>query len=167
MTTKRMIITIRPMLEKDISSVAIVHSNAFSRQLGSTKWVTCNFNAHPRIMIFVAVTKDNQIVGYIQWLQKSGFRKEAVVELEQIAVLPVFHSMKIGTQLINQSLEFVKEYLASQNSILKAVIVTTRSDNLAQNLYKKTLNAKVSATIKNLYSHDEVVMISRLMDITC
>jgi ribosomal protein S18 acetylase RimI-like enzyme len=167
MTIKRMIITIRPMLEKDINSVAIVHGNAFSRQLGSTKWVTCNFNARPRIMIFVAVTKDNQIVGYIQWLQKSGFRKEAVVELEQIAVLPVFHGMKIGTTLINQSLEFVKQYLTSQNSILKTVIVTTRSDNRAQNLYEKTLNAKVSATIKNLYSYDEVVMISRLMDITC
>ena len=45
-------VTIRPMLKEDISSVAIIHSDAFSRQLGSTKWVTCNFNAYPRIMIF-------------------------------------------------------------------------------------------------------------------
>jgi ribosomal protein S18 acetylase RimI-like enzyme len=154
-------ITIRPMLKSDLNSVVIVHSQAFSRQLKSVEWVTCNFNAYPRIMIFVALNKENQLVGYIQWLQKSGFRKDAVVELEQIAVLPVFQGMSIGTKLINQSLALVKKYLISQNSVLKAVMVTTRSDNAAQNLYKKLLGVEISATISDLYSHDEVIMVSR------
>ena len=152
---------IRAMSKEDIKAVALVHTQAFSRQLGSTKWITCNFNAYPRIMMFVAVNELNQIVGYIQWLQKSGFRKETVIELEQIAVLPVFHGKNIGTKLITQSLKFVKDYLNHQNSILKAVIVTTRSDNAAQHLYERTLGAKVSVIIKDLYSHDEIVMISR------
>ncbi len=100
-------------------------------------------------------------MGYIQWLQKSGFRKESVIELEQIAVLPTFQSKNVGTELIKQSLEFVRGYLTSQNSILKAIMVTTRSDNYAQRLYEKTLNAKANACITDLYSADEIVMIAR------
>jgi ribosomal protein S18 acetylase RimI-like enzyme len=114
-------------------------------------------------MIFVAANELNQIVGYIQWLQKSGFRKETVIELEQIAILSTFQGKQIGTQLIAQSLKLVEEYLARQTSILKAVIVTTRSDNMAQNLYEKTLGVKINATIKNLYSHDEVIMIAHFI----
>jgi hypothetical protein len=72
-------VTIRLMMKEDINSVAIIHSDAFSRQLGSTKWATCNFNAYLRIIIFVARNKLNQSVGYIQWLQKSGFKKESVL----------------------------------------------------------------------------------------
>lgn len=154
-------ITVRPMLKSDIHTVAIVHSQTFSRQLNSIEWVTCNFNAYPRIMIFVAINKENLLIGYIQWLQKSGFRKEAVVELEQIAVLPLFRGMGIGSELINQSFALVKKYLISQNSLLRAVMVTTRSDNAAQNLYRKLLGVEVSATISDLYSHDEVIMVSR------
>jgi hypothetical protein len=36
-----------------------------------------------------------------------------------------------------------------------------RSDNHAQRLYAATLNASVEATIRNLYSADEVVMIAQ------
>ena|SRR3990167_10021948 len=154
-------ITIRPMVEQDINSVAIVHSECFKRQSASRKWVTCNFNAFPRIMMYVAENETNEIVGYIQWLQKSGFRQESVVELEQIAVSPPFQSNNIGTELVVRSLEFVKQYLLNHDSILKAVIVTTRSDNHAQRLYEKTLNAKVQACISDLYSADEVVMVAK------
>lgn len=152
---------IRAMTKNDIDTVSMIHGEVFSRQYASRKWVSCNFNAYPRIMMYVATDEKNNIIGYIQWLQKSGFRKESVMELEQIGVLQRYQGKKIGTELIRRSLEFVKAYLASQNSILKAVIVTTRSDNFAQNLYEKTLGAKVSATIKNLYSADEVVMVAK------
>lgn len=156
-------ITIRAMLEQDIHAISMVHSEAFKRQLSSTKWVTCNFMAYPRIMLYVAVDNKKKIVGFIQWLQKSGFRKESVIELEQIAVLPIFQGKSIGTELIKQSLEFIKEYLISQNAILKAVMVTTRADNFAQRLYEKVLGAKVSACIEDLYSANEVVMIAKFI----
>ena len=150
------------MKKEDINDVAIVHSKVFDRQSASRKWISCNFNAYPRIMMFVAVNEVNQIIGYIQWLQKSGFRRETVIELEQIAVLPDYQGKNIGSEVITQSLHFIKEYLLSQNSILKAIMVTTRTDNRAQNLYEKTFGAKINAVIKDLYSGDEVIMVAKL-----
>jgi ribosomal protein S18 acetylase RimI-like enzyme len=40
-------------------------------------------------------------------------------------------------------------------------LVSTRTDNQAQKLYRKVLGAEVEATIKNLYSADEVYMVAR------
>lgn len=157
-------ITIRAMQLDDIDSVAHVHNEAFKRQLSSKKWVSCNFSAYPRIMMHVAVADENKIVGYIQWIQKSGFRNDAVIELEQIAVLPDHQGNKIGTKLIETSLKSIKKYLATQNSRLKSVLITTRADNYAQRLYEKTLDAKISAYIKDLYSADEVIMIAKIIE---
>jgi len=39
--------------------------------------------------------------------------------------------------------------------------VSTRADNYAQSFYKKVLGAKVEATIKNLFSDDEIYMVAR------
>ena len=118
-------------------------------------------HAYPRIMMFVAINEHGQVIGYIQWLQKSGFRKEAVMELEQIAVLAAFQGRKIGKKLILRSLDLVKEFLAKESCIIKAIMVTTRTDNDAKHLYENTIGAKVSAIIKDLYSHDEAIMISK------
>ena len=39
-------------------------------------------------------------------------------------------------------------------------MVSTRRDNRAQNLYEKTIGAKINAVIKDLYSGDEVIMVA-------
>lgn len=151
---------IHRMESTDVTSVAKVHSQSFSRQLDSEEWIFCNFKAHPRIRIFVAKV-DEEIVGYIQWIEKSGFRKEVVLELEQLAVLPIWRNQGVGSNLINSSLPFVKEELANRDAVLKHVLVTTRTDNDAQKIYRETLNASVETTISDLFSADEVIMISR------
>ena|SRR5437879_966045 len=153
-------VIILPMHEEDIDGVAKIHTQQFPRQKDSRRWVSCNFAAFPRIMMFVARDEKDKIIGYIQWIQKSGFRSEAVVELEQIAVLKIQQTKGTGTLLIKKSLEFIKNYLADINSKLKAVIVTTRTDNLARSLYEKALKAKDVAVIKDLYSHDEIIMMA-------
>ncbi|MEZ8826959.1 GNAT family N-acetyltransferase [Vibrio sp. 10N.261.55.A7] len=148
------------MKSNDLSDTALVHQSVFVRQNYSHEWLQCNLNAFPRYMIFVAEI-DNVIVGYIIWVQKSGFRLEVVLELEQLAVKPNFQGKGIGRKLILDSLPLVRAQLALKNSVLKHILVTTRADNHAQKLYRDTLGAEVEATISNLYSADEVLMIAR------
>ena len=151
---------VRFMESTDLEDTAQVHKLAFPRQKHSFEWLQCNLNAAPRILTFVAVLND-QIVGYITWGQKSGFRPEAVVELEQLAVEPSFQGQGIGRKLIKESVVLVKNSLLKNGSSLKHILVTTRADNFAQQLYKDVLGAKIEATISNLYSADEVLMIAR------
>lgn len=143
-----------------MSAVAAIHAVAFSRQLHSVEWIDCNLAAYPRIQIFVAA-EDANILGFIQWTQKSGFREKVVLELEQIAVLPAHQGHGIGGKLTINSLPIVQSQVAERNASVTNIIVTTRSDNAAQRLYRKTLGAKVEATISNLYSADEIFMVSR------
>ncbi len=151
---------IRFMKSNDLEGAAQVHQLAFTRQKDSLAWLQCNLNATPRFLNFVVVV-DEQVVGYIVWVQKSGFRQEAVMELEQLAVSPEFQGQSIGRRLITESLTLVKAHLIENGSRLKHILVTTRADNHAQKLYKETLGAKVETTIANLYSADEVLMIAR------
>ena len=116
--------------------------------------------AFPRNMCFV-IKNENQICGYIIWAQKSGFRPEAVIELEQVAISPSQQNKGLGQYLIEQSLSQVKEQLSSLGSSVKHVLVSTRADNHAQNIYRKVLGAEVEATISNLFSADEVYMVAR------
>ncbi|MEZ8119075.1 GNAT family N-acetyltransferase [Vibrio splendidus] len=148
------------MTEADLDGAALVHQATFVRQHNSKTWLQCNLNAAPRFLNFVAES-EGEVVGYIIWVQKSGFRREAVLELEQLAVLPSAQGQGLGKTLILDSLSQVKQYLADQGSMLKHVLVTTRADNFAQKLYQSTLGAEIETTISNLYSADEVLMIAR------
>lgn len=148
------------MHEDDIDAVTKVHSEQFPRQKDSARWISCNFAAFPRILMFVARDEKDNVIGYIQWIQKSGFRQQSVIELEQIAVLKSQQRKGIGTLLIEESLKYIKVYLADTNSQLKAILVTTRTDNAAKSLYEKVLKAREIAVIKDLYSHDEVIMLA-------
>jgi ribosomal protein S18 acetylase RimI-like enzyme len=154
-------VIVLPMHRDDIDAVASVHSEGFSRQKDSLKWISCNFAASPRIMVYVARDEEDKIIGYIQWIQKSGFRQQSVMELEQIAVLKSHQKNGIGLLLIKKSLEFIKDYLDDSNCLLKAVLVSTRTDNAAKALYKKALGAEEVALIKDLYSADEAILIAR------
>jgi len=151
---------IRSMNREDIAAVAAVHESAFPRQTCSKEWIQCNFSAFPRMQFFVA-DSNNEILGFIHWSQKSGFRKAVVMELEQIAVAPEVQGRGIAERLITGSLPIVRKKLAERGAILKNLFVTTRADNKAQQLYRKVLGAKVEATIRDLYSADEVLMVAR------
>ena len=153
-------VIIRPMEEKDLSKAAEVHSKALPRQTYSLEWISSSYRSSPRCLCYVA-EKDQQISGYILWLQKSGFRADAVIELEQIAVDPQLQGQGIGTALIKDSIVDVGKVISVFGSAIKHVIVTTRADNQAQRLYKSTLGAEIEATISNLFSADEVYMVAR------
>ena len=151
---------VRLMEKTDLDNVAEIHRLTFVRQQNSLQWIQCYFNAFPRFLNFVA-EKEGKILGYIIWIQKSGFRPQAVIELEQLAVSSNFQNQGVGRQLITESLALVNNHLSLNGSTLKHILVTTRADNFAQQLYKSTLGAEIETTITNLYSDDEVLMIAR------
>jgi len=155
---------VRLMTQSDLSAAADIHRLTFIRQKQSLQWLQCNFNAFPRFLCFVAEDK-KCIVGYIIWSQKSGFRPKAILELEQLAVSPNHRNKGIGRALITHSLPLIKTQLALNNATIKHILVTTRADNFAQSLYQSTLGAEIEATISNLYSSDEVLMIARDLDL--
>ncbi|WP_375058276.1 GNAT family N-acetyltransferase [Zobellella sp. DQSA1] len=150
---------IRPMTRADLDGAALVHQAAFPRQRQSRLWLECNLNGFPRMLTYVAVAE--RCLGYVIWVQKSGFRPEVVLELDQLAVLPEVRGRGMGRRLIEESLAGVKQVLAEQQSVLKSVLVSTRADNQAQRLYQAALGARVEAVICGLYSADEVLMVSR------
>ena len=151
---------IRLMEQSDLDAATDIYQATFIRQSHSREWLQCNLNAFPRYMMFVAEL-DQEVVGFITWTQKSGFRSEVVLELEMLAVKPSSQGQGVGKSLIRDSLPMVKTRLAEKDAVLKHVMVTTRADNYAQELYKKTLGAEIEATISNLYSADEVLLIAR------
>jgi len=115
--------------------------------------------AAPRLFPFVAENQSSQVVGYIFWAQKSGIRPSAVIELDQIAVRAEFRGMGFAKHLIMDSLALVKSDLRRNHQTVKSVLVSTRADNQAQQLYAKVLGAKIVATIVDLYSAAEVLMV--------
>ena len=147
---------VRPFDDRDLLSVALIHEKSFPRQGFSNDWIRSLSGGFPRTQIFVA--DDVEIIGYIIWTEKSGFRKEAVFELEQIAVAEMFRGRGIGKSLIEQSLEMVRICIESRGSCLKSVLVSTRTDNDAQKIYEHVLKAESVAVIHGLYSGDEVLM---------
>ena len=154
---------IRFMMPNDLDDAAEIHKQAFNRQKQSFQWLQSTLNAAPRFLSFVA-QEQGRVVGYILWAQKSGFREQAVLELDQIAVLPELQGSGVGRRLIDESLPLVKAQVASQGSTVKHIIVNTRADNHAQRLYRQTLGAEVVAAIADLYSADEVFMVARNVD---
>lgn len=150
---------VRAFGEADLDAVAALHAEAFPRQGHSREWIAASARAYPRTRLYVAEMTD--VCGYIAWTEKSGFRAEAVLELEQIAVAEAHRNRGIGAALIGQSLRFVAAELATREARIKAVMVSTRADNAAQRLYRKALGAEVAATLPSLYSADEVIMIAR------
>jgi len=156
-------IKIQPLTKKDISKMAILASQCFSGLKDKRKtrqWIICNFSGFPRAQYFV-VKEKGAILGYILWLEKGGFRQEAVWELEQIAVDPKYRGRGIATVLIEKSLVKIIEYLKKRGAKLKLVEVTTGTENQAQRLYQKTLDAQPEAVIKDFFRGDEVIMLAR------
>jgi ribosomal protein S18 acetylase RimI-like enzyme len=152
-------IAIRPAHSADLEGIAAVHAKSFVRQSNSLEWVAATARSYPRARYFVA-EHDARVVGYVVWVEKSGFRAEAVVELEQIAVLPEFRDRGVGRALI-ESLMDVDEALRTRNAHIKAVLITTRLDNEAWRLYQTALGAEIQATVIDLYSADEVIMVAK------
>ncbi|MGH9921223.1 MAG: GNAT family N-acetyltransferase [Nitrososphaerales archaeon] len=160
-------ISVRRMRDKDISKVAEVYLKCFrgmSKSAEVRKWIKARHNSYPAGQFFVGAL-GKKIVGYILWIELGGFRKEAVIELDQIAVSPDYQGKGFGKTIIKESLKSVSSYIKKRGSTLKLVKVTTGTTNEAQKLYKDTLHAQPVAIIPDFFRSDEVIMIARSSDL--
>jgi ribosomal protein S18 acetylase RimI-like enzyme len=159
---------VRSMTSEDLHTVAKIHNEAFPNDCEalnqSYEWIHSKYLGGA-INRYYVVTIKEEIVGYILWAEVGGFRKNCILELEQIAVVKDWHNKDAGTQLIDESLSQVTSLLGAQNRYLKLVEVTTGTNNRAQELYKRTLDAKAKYIKKDFFDEDEVVMISRATEI--
>lgn len=153
-------LTTRMMEDGDAVAVAHVHRLAFPRQTKSLEWVRCSLAAYPKCLAYVCEA-DADTLAYVFWAQRSGFRPSAVLELEQVAVLPDQQRRGIATQLIRESLGLARAELDSRGASIKAITISTRTDNAALRLYERTLGARQVATIPDLYSADEAILVAR------
>jgi ribosomal protein S18 acetylase RimI-like enzyme len=143
-----------------LAEIALENFKGHENYENALKWVECNFNSYPRMQYFIA-KEDNEILGYILWMEKGGFRKNSVWELEQIAVRKIHQGKGIGKELIKKTLEEIKKYLEQRGAKLKLIEVTTGTENEAQHIYRKYLGAEIEAVIKDFFRGDEVIMIKR------
>lgn len=123
------------------------------------EWIRLKYIGYPANRYYVI--EDNEVRGYVLWIELGGFRKDAVIELEQIAIEKMYQGKGLGSRLIKESLKDVKRELEIRGSNLKLIKVTTGTSNEAQRLYKKVLNAKPVAIIPDFFRGDEVIMIAR------
>lgn len=154
-----MIMEVRRAALPDFDAIVSIHREAFPRQIDSENWVRASLVAAPRIIAYV-LSHEREIAGYLFWVQKSGIRPAAVVELDQIAVSSKFRGRGLGARLIRESFTLLRAELAANGQEVKSILVSTRADNEAQRLYSKVLGAKVVASIDDLYSATEIFMIA-------
>lgn len=159
---------IRQMLPSDIDAVAHIHTDAFPNDVDtyaqSQRWIYSKFLGWPVNRYFVAINKET-VIGYILWVEMGGFRKNCILELEQLAVAKDWRGQGVGIHLIDESLMLMASMLAKEKRYIKLVEVTTGTTNEAQMLYIKALSAVIECTKKEFYDEDEVVMIARISSI--
>jgi ribosomal protein S18 acetylase RimI-like enzyme len=161
-------VIVREVLYNDIPSIVDIYLESFKGMQDYntvSKWVSLKFNSKPISIYYIALF-DGKAIGYILWSEHGGFRKEAVIELEQIAVSKMYRGKGIASKLIVESLRMLnRDYITARGSRIKMVIVTTASNNSAKRLYERVLNAREVAVIKDLYSNDESILIARRDDV--
>lgn len=156
-------IEVRPAQEADLEGIAAVGSEAFSglRPVSvGRQWVEACWRAAPRMRYWIAESA-GEVVGYILWLEKGGFRQDAVLELEQVAVRSTRRGQGIGEALIRASLEELRRGLRSRGAHLKLIEVTTGSEQGALGFYARVLGTEVAARIPDFFRGDEYILIAR------
>lgn len=149
-------VSVRKATIDDVNSIAMIHQQAFIRQIESHQWIKSTLAAYPRF--FCYAIESEMIVGYIFWAQKSGFRADVILELDQIAIHNDFQGLGLSKQLIIESLKDIQNQLLSKNQKIKNLLVTTGANNFARKIYENLLSAKEVAVISDLYSSPEVYL---------
>ncbi len=156
-------VVIRPARVGDLRGIAAVGSEAFSGlrpRSSGRRWVNACWKAAPRMRYWVALSAGT-VVGYILWLEKGGFRAEAVLELEQVAVRSAVRGQGIGEALIRGSLRDLRRALRARGARLKIIEVTTGSEQGAVGFYARVLGTRVAARLPDFFRGTEFILLAR------
>ncbi|CAF1388356.1 unnamed protein product [Rotaria magnacalcarata] len=123
----------------------------------------------------VASYNETNVVGYILWVVKGGYKRCITCELEQLAIDTKYHRQGFASSLIKISLIKFQHLLQTrlQYSTLKIGIVylTTGCTNYsAQLLYKNTLEVEQKGDKighiygTNEYGEEEIIMVNENLE---
>lgn len=146
--------------KSNIDDISNVYSVCFPRESNHQVWINACFNSYPKSVYYIFMD-DNQVLGYILWSVKNGFRSNSIIELDQIAVRPEQAGKGIGRQLIVQSLLLFKSHLASLGLDVGAVMVTTCEGNYAEKLYTSTLGVTRTGIVQGYGSGNELILFKK------
>ncbi len=150
----------------DIQGIAGVYKKCFPSECLHFEWIQASFNAYPRNIYYVAeIDKEDgstELVGYILWCCKNGFRKKVIVELEQIGVVTEHSGKGWGRQLIEQSKALFEEHIKAMGLHIGALFVTTREGNYAEKLYCSSMSVEPAAVIENYGSGNELILYKKI-----
>ena len=100
---------IRQARKTDIHQIAHIYSVCFPNERSHLEWITACFQSAPKGIYYV-VEADSEIVGYILWCVKNGFREKTIVELEQVGVHPDFSGKGYGKHLVIDTFNLFKNH---------------------------------------------------------
>ena len=156
---------IRIARQQDISTIAAIYMTCFPKELNHQQWIEASFCASPRSTYYV-IEVSGEIVGYILWCVKNGFRASTIVELEQLAISPTHSGKGLGRALIQQSFLALGEHINQLGYSMGAVMVTTSEGNYAEKLYTSTLGVTRAALIEGYGSGNEVILYNNDLSIS-
>ena len=144
---------------RDFEDIVLISQENFSgmrNKIDAVRWFCSNLAARPRMKYYIS-RYDISVAGYILWVEHGGFRQEAYIELEQIAVKKELQGKGVGSILIQSSFQDLKKSIESNSRKLKTVKITTGKNNTkAQQLYSKTLGAEIENVVKSPYREGDV-----------
>lgn len=151
---------VRRLEAADIPQAAEVHRLAFPRQGHNLEWVKCCFASFPKSQCFVAEV-EGKMVGLMICTEKSGFRKEAIIDVEQGCVLPEYQGKGIGTSLLMQALPMIAALISERGDVLTTLYGNTRADNALAVGISKTFGAEVVSRVSGIFPADEIFVVVR------
>ncbi len=163
-------IVVRRASEGDIPAMTEVNMECFHGDRGSpvsaTKWLMCRVKSFPLYQLFV-IEVGGKVAGYVGWEIHGGFlRTEPVVELEQIGILEQERNLKLGSQLQEESLRAITDWVKENNPRIESsvsFVVWVYAHNLrAINIYLKVFTDGIVGMRTQYGNRSEVMLRHRV-----
>jgi len=152
---------IRKALDSDLSEISNIYEVCFPRESNHGNWVRACFSSAPKSVYYV-IESESQIIGYILWCVKNGFRAQSIVELEQIGIHPDHSGKGHGKLLVKLSFSEFQQHVKDLGFSIGAILVTTSEGNYAEKIYKSTIGVRTAATINGYGSGNELILFKNI-----